>query len=129
MRWPVARQVTALSSDDVAAALRRFRYRFVTEVQLHEAIDGALADAGMVIEREVQLSARDRIDVLVDGGIGVEVKVGGTTAAVGGQLARYAEHDRIRGLVLVTSCARHRAVPRRLNGKTVHVVSTFGAGL
>lgn len=110
---------------EVASLLRRYRFRFVDEMQLHAAIAGAFADAHVEAEREVRLSRRDRVDFLV-ADVGVEVKVKGATAAVEQQLRRYAESDRIRALVLVTSCARHAAIARELDGIPVEFVSTFG---
>ncbi len=105
--------------------LRLNRFRFVDEQQLHEAIAAALAADGVAFEREVRLGDRDRIDFIADT-LGIEVKVDGSAAVVERQLARYAEHDRITALALVTSCARHGAVAREINGKPVHVIPTFG---
>jgi alkanesulfonate monooxygenase SsuD/methylene tetrahydromethanopterin reductase-like flavin-dependent oxidoreductase (luciferase family) len=50
------------------------------------------------------------------GTAGIEVKIAGQPGRVVEQLRRYAEHDRIDELVLVTSRVRHQA-PGALNGK------------
>ncbi len=107
--------------------LRRHRFRFVEELQLHEAIAQRWPPTAS-LEREVRLGERDRIDFLADT-LGIEVKVDGSAAVVERQLARYAESDRIAALALVTSCARHGAVAREINGKSTHVIPTFGGFL
>lgn len=60
-------------------------------------------------EREVRLSARDRIDILTACGIGIECKIKGSPASVMSQLLRYAESDRVKSLILVTSKRTHLA--------------------
>lgn len=49
----------------------------------------------------------------------VEVKVAGSVAEVERQLARYARHPEIAGLVLVSTRVRHAEVARYLAGKRV----------
>jgi hypothetical protein len=115
-------------TETVAATIRRHRFPFGDEDQLQEGIAAALAAAGFAVEREVRLRARDRIDLLVDGRVGVEIKIDGATRRVLSQLRRYAEHDQVAELVLVTRCARHQ-VPRSMNGKSVTVVNLAGVGL
>lgn len=95
------------------------------EAELHERIHRALDELGPV-EREVRLDAHDRIDFLTASGIGVEVKVDGSLSEVTRQLHRYAQHDRIRALVLATTKAKHIPVPRELSGKPVCVVHMTG---
>lgn len=75
-----------------------------TEAAAHDDLATALAAAGLTVQREVKLTARDRIDVLVDG-VGVEVKVQGSRRDIFRQLERYAESDQISALVLATSAA------------------------
>lgn len=111
---------------EILSVLRAYRYRFTSEAGLQAGIAAALAAAEIPFEREVSLSASDRIDFLV-GGCGIEVKVDGATAAVLRQLHRYAQHERIRSLVLVTSRSRHRQMPEALNGKPVGVVGLWEA--
>lgn len=85
----------------VAAVIRRHRYRYANELELHAAIAQALDDAGIAYEREVRLTPQDRIDFLCDD-VGVEVKIKGGPSSVARQLARYARHERIGALCLVT---------------------------
>lgn len=112
----------------VTDVVRTARFSFGDEDALQAGIADALINAGYAVAREVRLTARDRIDLLVHGGIGIEVKIAGSASAARRQLARYAEHESIKELILVTRSARHTA-PETLNGKPVTVVNLSGAGL
>ncbi len=109
----------------VSEALVRARFRYVNEVELHGGIAALLNEVGIVVgpgNREVCLSPRDRIDFLLDLGLGIEVKVDGAASGVWRQLRRYAEHDLVRALMLVTTRARHATgAPTSLNGKPIEI--------
>lgn len=117
----------AATVADVVEVVRRHRFRHATENELQAGLAAALGAGGYRVVREARLSARDRIDLLVDT-IGVEVKIAGVPRDVDRQLLRYAQSARITGLVLVTNRARHRP-PVELNGKPVAIASLLGAGL
>lgn len=110
--------------DEVLAVLRSKRFLFTREDDLQEAVADALVAEGLAPVREVRLSPRDRIDVLV-GNVGIEIKVAGKPHSVSAQMERYAASDRLDALVLVTCRARHRP-PAELLGKPVHVVFLGG---
>jgi hypothetical protein len=112
--------------DRVLAAIRGHRYRYTNEDELQEGIAAALAQCGLEPLREVRLSDTDRIDILVDP-VGIEVKVAGSQTHPWDQLKRYAEHDAIKALVLVTN--RPYALPDEVGEKPLHVVSLAGMGL
>ena len=69
----------------------------------------------------MRLAPTDRIDFLL-GGVGIEVKVDGSTAQILRQLRRYASSPQIEHLVLVTNRARHRSLPAVIGGKPLRVV-------
>lgn len=110
----------------VAAVIKGQSYRYAGEGQLQEGIAGALDAAGIAHQREVRLSGADRIDFLVDAGLGIEVKIAGQSAAAARQLGRYAQSGQVTELMLVTTRARHRDLPRVIGGKPVHVVLLSG---
>jgi hypothetical protein len=110
------------SVAELAATLRGWRFTAVSESELHQGIARALTEGDWTFEHEVTLSPRDRIDFLVEGAIGVEVKVKGGRRAVEDQLARYAEHDRLRAIVLVTTRVQLTAVSPVLATKPVHTI-------
>lgn len=68
--------------------------------------------------REVRI-AGGIIDFVVGGDTGVEVKIKGSSVAVGRQLRGYALEPALTGLVLVTS--RQMVVPGMMNGKQLAV--------
>jgi hypothetical protein len=112
-------------AEQIAAIITANRYVYRDEKQLHEGIAAALTAHGHRVAREVALTNRDRIDLLVDR-IGVEVKVGGQPAAVARQLQRYAHSDQLDALILVTNRARHTQLPSILAGTPVVIASLLG---
>lgn len=82
--------------------LESYRFSFRSERDLQDGVEGVLGAGGLEFEREVRLNARDRIDFMV-GSIGLEVKIAGSATNLLRQLARYAEHERVDSLVVVTS--------------------------
>lgn len=110
----------------ITAVLSTSRYFYTNEVDLHRHIDKTLTRVGIPFEGEVRLSPRDRIDYMV-GPLGVEVKVAGKTEPLRRQLARYAEHDQVEALLVVTTQRRHRIeLPTHIGGKTLSVLVVGG---
>jgi xylose isomerase len=92
-----------------------------TQADVH-AFLAARLPAGTPIQREVRLSDYDRIDFLVGFRVGIEVKLNtGRQGEMIAQLARYARHDRIGALILLTNKAID-LVPM-IGGKPVFAVS------
>ena len=104
------------------------RYRYGDEIELQAAIATAFNRAGIAYEREVRLTARDRIDFLVDD-VGIEVKIKGGPSAVLGQLGRYTRSERIAALLLVSDRAqltRIRPGADGFNGKPFRALALLG---
>lgn len=119
--------MTALENPDVAlralAALNSGRFRLSTEAEAQEDIERALLAVFLPaqVTREARLSARDRPDFLIEGGVVVEVKHNGATAsATLRQLCRYAEHGVVGSIILATG--RAMDMPREIAGKRLFVV-------
>jgi len=111
----------------LADLLSRYRYDCASEFELQNGIEEVLKDSSFDYEREVRLSKEDRVDFLVDR-IGIEIKIDGSTTELLRQLARYAKHEKIKCLVVVTSRSRLTSLPERLGGKpilTVNVSNPF----
>ena len=107
--------------DRLGEVLGQHRYSFTCENELQIALASVLTDSSIPFEREKRLTARDRPDFQV-GTTAIEVKVGGSLTEVTRQLHRYAQLQEVESILLVTSKARHRAVPRQMNGKRVEVL-------
>lgn len=113
------------TAEQVRAVLAGCRFTYRDEDQLQEALAAALTAAGFAVTREVRLSTRDRADLLVDG-VCVEVKLSGTTDRLLAQLGRYAAHDAVAELLVVTTRARHRDLPAEVGGKRCRVLHLGG---
>src|SRR6266545_6624548 len=96
--------------DEIVAALRSCRFRWSTEAELQQGLAAALEGGGFPVEREVRIGVRDRVDLLVGGRVGLEVKTAGAWRDVERQLRRYLRSDRLEELVLVTAIALHRRI-------------------
>lgn len=118
--------IRVLLAAAVVGAVGSYRYTYRREADLQDGVAAALASSGLPARREVALSGRDRPDLLV-GGVAVEVKVAGSPSTVLAQLLRYAEHDQVRELVLVTTRVQHRTLPATVGGKPLTVLHLGGA--
>jgi len=86
------------------------------ETSLHIQLEQLLAPAGFDVAREVRLSdGVSRIDLLVDGWLGIEVKIKGTSPEVYRQLARYTHCGELGAVLLITTRARHAGIANWLN--------------
>ena len=114
------------SSDDqlletICSVVERVRFRFVCEDDLQRGIEEVLVAAKLNVKREHKLAKTDRIDFLIDT-VGVEVKIQDSLTSVTRQMHRYAQYDEITLLVLITTKATHRGIPREMNKKRVCVL-------
>lgn len=110
----------------IGHALLAHRFTHSDEAELQAGIAQALEGDGLAFQREVVIAPGDRIDFLVEGGVGIEVKVAGTAAAARRQLLRYAADDVITALVLVTSRSQVAALEWPEDAVPLYVVRTFG---
>lgn len=110
----------ASSARAVVLALSKLSPRPGPERVLAEDVRRALDLAGLLAESEAQLS-EGRVDIRV-ASTAIELKVQGSPAAVLRQLQRYGRDDSVVDVVLVTSSAKLRAMPPRVEGKPLHVV-------
>lgn len=105
-----------MTAPELVRILLEGRYHSTQdELRLQDEMDEFLTQSGIAHEREVRLSATDRLDFLV-GSVAVEVKVKGSPHAVIRQLLRYAEHEQVTELVLFTTRSQ-LVVPKTLGGK------------
>lgn len=108
--------------------LRRARCDLGDEKRTQAQLAEVLAAAGVGFAREVRLAPGDIVDFLTDDGIAIEVKLkGARKAEVVRQLARYARHDRVVGLVLVANLAMPALLS--VGGKPLRMISLGRAWL
>jgi hypothetical protein len=111
--------------EDVLASLRRLRVHIVTvEYDLQDAIAKQLAEDRISFEKECRLAARNRIDFLIPGGIGVEVKKGKPNSGqVAAQIERYCQFEVVQTLILVVERNVATHLNRSENDKPVHYIA------
>lgn len=124
------RTLAALAQiDAVLQVLRTKRFRFTDEASLQAGLATALNGARIEAHREHDLGPGSRVDFWLPPAVGVEVKIAGSAAAVQSQLERYARHDAVAALLLVTSRWQGSRQPDLVAGKPlrVHVIArAFG---
>jgi hypothetical protein len=94
----------ALLANRIKAVIERSRIDVSTEAAAHTAIFEALERDGLDPRREVRLTARDRIDIMV-ASVAVEVKVAPQRRLIFKQLQRYATLSEVDALVLASAAA------------------------
>lgn len=104
----------------------RARLSFRTEAQLQQALEELFEAEELAAVSQPRLGSRDRPDFMI-GGLVLELKRDGNAAALERQLARYASHDEVTALLVVTNRARHQSVSREIGGKPVRVAWISGA--
>lgn len=111
------------SGPEVAAVLKRLLVNLSSEALAQADIETALRAHFLdrLVEREVRLSATDRVDFMVDG-VAIEVKVRASAArGLVSQIGRYARHERVTSIVVAT--AKAATVPTIVGGKPVFLVN------
>lgn len=117
-----------MQAHQLAQLFEGHRFKVTSEAELQRALDELLRSNKCRFEREHELSPRNIVDFyLIEHSIAVEVKMRGSFAEVLRQLHRYAEHNVVHSLVLVTTRVQHRGMPTKMHGKPVHVVMLAGA--
>jgi hypothetical protein len=114
------------AAAQLAAIAKRVKLPMTDEKAAQVEFAAALDAAGVAHKREVQLSKRDIVDFMV-GGLAIELKIKGSRTEIARQLERYAEHDRVTEIMLVT--CRSIALPPSIGGKPVTVVHASAAWL
>jgi hypothetical protein len=115
----------SVTADVLAGLLRSARFRYSSEDDLQRGIVQFLEAMAVPFEREVVLAPASRIDFLVGGSIGIEVKIGGSVADLGYQVLRYLQQERVASIIVVTTKASHRDLPPELEGKKIYIVHLY----
>ena len=117
-----------ISDARIVGLIGALRLDLGDEKRTQAEIAAALAAAGIAAAREVRLGPGAIVDFLTADGVAIEVKLHRARPAdIRRQLDRYARHDRVAALVLLTN--RALALPRAVAGKPVWSVSLGKAWL
>lgn len=109
--------------NDLVEILSSIRItRMLCEKDIQDLIETRFKKANVAYEKEKRIGPRSRLDFLVGGVIGVEVKKRRPEKQrLISQLNRYVSLENIKGLLLVLE--RHMDLPEKLEGKPVLVLS------
>ena len=112
---------------EVTEEIDRTKFLFEDEKQLQAGLARMLDWSGFRYERECRLTGTDVVDFLVlprgapewGGGpdLALEVKVGGSSAALTRQAYRYAASERVGAVLVVTTRSKHVDLPTSMLGK------------
>jgi hypothetical protein len=116
-----------MTAEELAKTLVFYRFRYKNEKELQAGVAECLVSLEVTFVAEWPLSPQDRVDFFVEGGTGIECKTndsrgGAGLAAVTRQLWRYAKSDKIKSIILITTRAKHRDLPKEILGKPLFVV-------
>lgn len=113
-----------MKATEIRNLLTSYRLPTSTEDELQLAIAKLLTDARVPFHREHRLDEKSRLDFFLPAaGLAIEVKTKGGWADVIRQMMRYAEHDCVTEILLVSTRAVHRNMPKTLNEKPILVAS------
>lgn len=115
------------SVEDLVKLLRAHRFHFKNESDLQDGIEVVLKKARVSYDREKRLGEFGIIDFLVDGCIGVEIKIKGSPSAVARQVLDYLNAECIEQIVVVSTrvfAARYLKAPG-LSTKKITVVDLW----
>ncbi|TJW14381.1 MAG: hypothetical protein E5W82_10420 [Mesorhizobium sp.] len=101
----------------IMGLLSTLRLPLSDEKRLQAAIADEFTLADIPFVREVRLSPADVIDFMA-GEIGIEVKIKGGKRDIYHQVERYAQHVRVKELILVSNVAM--GFPPEIKGKPVY---------
>lgn len=110
----------------IMGVLSRARLPLNDEKRLQVEIEKLLASTGLHVRREVTLAAGDVVDFMADD-IAIEVKIKGQRRAILRQCERYAAHETVGAIILVTNVAM--GFPATLHGKPTAVLNLGRAWL
>jgi hypothetical protein len=115
-------QDTTKQIGKLYSIIETLRISYISEeYALQRIIAESLEKAHVAFTKEYKLGPRNRIDFFVDG-IGIEIKKGKPNrASVQSQLVRYAEFEKIRGIILIVE-RNVVGIPTEINQKPCYVI-------
>jgi hypothetical protein len=111
-----------MNAATVIAALSNARFTCQDETEFQEGVAGVLDKHHIGYQREVRLSARDRVDFMIDGGIALELKVKTDGKSLLTQMLRYASHPSVKELIAASATHHALGLPDTVNDKPLHRV-------
>lgn len=117
-----------MSIQEIIRLLSSTRFPLSNEKLLQAAIEEEFDAHGVEHLREHRLSGADIVDFYFPASrIAAEAKIKGSKRAIYSQMVRYAAHETVDELILVTNVPM--GMPSEINGKPVYMVSLARAWL
>lgn len=110
--------------SEIIIQLKKQRFSALQEKQTQNEVESFLGSSGYTFDREKRLSNRDIPDFFIKtmhGNIVLEVKTRCPKKAIFRQLERYAKHDDVHGLILLSGTSM--GLPSDITGKPCAIVS------
>lgn len=116
--------------EHLSKVLSKYRFNFSNEKDLQAGMGKVFASIGEEFVAEYHLSDEDIVDFYFPTKkIGVEAKIDHSLSDLTRQLFRYAQHESILGILVVTSKARLANLPEEMNHKPIRCHSLIGSVL
>ncbi len=112
--------------DQIITALKNKRITVENEKKTQQEIYDILLEADYNVKDEYRLSDQDIPDFFIDG-IAIEVKIKGNSRKIYKQCERYAMHNAVTQLLLITN--KSMGFPPEINGKPCYVLNIGRAWL
>lgn len=106
--------------------IKAIRLDLSTEKNAQGSLEKNLLSLGYDFQREYRLSESDIPDFMI-GSICIELKIKGSAKEIYRQLERYAMHDQVEIIILMTN--RSMGLPKTINGKYTHLINIGSAWL
>ncbi|MGL5398150.1 MAG: hypothetical protein ACRDBQ_23230 [Shewanella sp.] len=116
--------------DEVLKIISTTKLNAVIEKVAQKELEDSFINNGISVEREYKLSQRDIVDFSVKTELGlvvIELKIKAKRMSIFRQLCRYAKHDEVAAVVLLTGTAMR--LPALIENKPAAVISLGEAWL
>lgn len=116
--------------NKILLLISQCRLNAVVEKEAQSDLERGLINSNFKFEREYRLSERDIVDFVVHtdtGLIAIELKIKAQRMSIYRQLCRYAKHDEVAAVVLLTGTAMN--LPALIENKPAAVISLGEAWL
>ncbi len=127
LKEPLFEWGTLMSPERVIKILNTRRFDLAREKRTQADIEALLLSAGVEFVREFRFNDENIIDFIIDGEIGLEVKLKAPKRLIYDQCERYTSFLKLSSLILVTNTMM--GFPKELNGKPCYLYNLGKAWL
>ena len=113
--------------NKILKLLSEYRITFKDEKALQSDLARLFVEHSIKFDREVRLDDENIVDFMLEEGLAVECKIKGGTTKLIRQLARYASHEKVKSILVITNMNKLAALPEVICSKKIfaHVFSVL----